>query len=411
KERKIEHVAAPEFDTDAVNKSYVERTLRGTRNEIEESFRMTRRDVYEVRNDMEKMRRNVEEIKYLNKRVTAQMKNVVTNEILENSFKERLQDVATNEEDMIVRALRDTQKDISNDVEKVRNNVEEVSKSVSALSMKVSNEIQRDVTDLRQQLHNIATKEMLETNKIQRGVTDLRQQMNNTVTKRMLEKSFKTTGRDIIVDMIVRALRDTQKDISNDVEKVRNNVEEVSKNVSALLMKVSNEIYRGVTDLRQQINNTVTKETLEESFSDYNHRKHRTIRMRPIDVTSTIAKRLLSTVYSHVKIAAPTRFKIGDPVRISKFKTIFEKGYTPNWFIEIFYIVKTQRTNPATYLLKDYQGKPIAGGFYEYELQRVSNHDVYLVEKILRKRGNKVYVKWLGMDSSHNSWIDKTDVL
>ncbi|KYN28494.1 hypothetical protein ALC57_02086 [Trachymyrmex cornetzi] len=216
KERKIEHVAAPEFDTDAVNKSYVERTLRGTRNEIEELFRMTRRDVQEVRNDMEKMRRNVEEIKYLNRSVTAQMKNVVTNEILENSFKERLQEM-----------------------------------------------IQRGVTDLRQQLHNIATKEMLETNEIQRGVTDLRQQMNNTVTKETLEKSFKTTGRNIIV----RALQDMQKDnISNDVEKVRNNVEEVSNSVNALLMKVSNEIHRGVTDLRQQMLNIVTKETLEESF-------------------------------------------------------------------------------------------------------------------------------------------------
>lgn len=150
---------------------------------------------------------------------------------------------------------------------------------------------------------------------------------------------------------------------------------------------------------------------LPRLLSDYNHRKHRTIGIRPIDVTPVVAKRLLSTVYSHVKIAAPTRFKVGDPVRISKFKTIFEKGYTPNWSTEIFYIVKTQRTNPATYLLKDYQGKPIAGGFYEHELQRVSNPDVYLVEKILRKRGNEVYVKWLGMDNSHNSWIDKTNVL
>ena len=66
-------------------------------------------------------------------------------------------------------------------MEKVQNNVEEVSKSVSALSTKMSNEIQRGITDLRQQMHNMATKEMLETNEIQRGVTDLRQQMNNTI--------------------------------------------------------------------------------------------------------------------------------------------------------------------------------------------------------------------------------------
>ena len=119
----------------------------------------------------------------------------------------------------------------------------------------------------------------------------------------------------------------------------------------------------------------------------------------------------MSTVYSHVKIAAPTRFKISDPIHISKFKTIFEKDYTPNWFTEIFYIVKTQRTNLATYLLKDYQGKSIAGEFYKHELQRASNPDVYLMEKILRKRGNKVYEKWLGMDSSHNFWIHETNVL
>ncbi|KYN14897.1 hypothetical protein ALC57_12889, partial [Trachymyrmex cornetzi] len=192
----------------------------------------------------------------LTRDVTVRMKNVVTN-ALEKSFE-------TMGRDMIVRALRDMQKDISNDVEKMRNNVEEVSKSVSALSTKVFNEIQRGVTDLRQQLHNIATKEMLETNEIQRGITDLyvTARMKNVVTNEILEKSFKTTGRD----MTVRALRDTQKHISNDVEKVRSNVEEVSKSVNALLMKVSNEIHRGVTDLRQQMNNMVTKETLEESF-------------------------------------------------------------------------------------------------------------------------------------------------
>ncbi|KYN22395.1 hypothetical protein ALC57_05207 [Trachymyrmex cornetzi] len=240
KKRKIEHVAAPEFDTDAVNKSYVERTLRDTRNEIEESCGA-------IRSDMGKVRRNVEEIQRLTRDVTVRMmKNVVTNATLKKSFE-------TIGRDMIVRALRDTQKDISNDVEKVRNNVE-VSKSVSALSMKVSNEIQRDVTDLHQQMLNMVTKEM-----IQRDVTA---RMKNVVTNEILEKSFKTTGRD----MIVRALRDTQKDISDDVEKVQNNVEEFSNSVNALLMKVSNEIHRGVTDLHQQMLNMVTKETLEESF-------------------------------------------------------------------------------------------------------------------------------------------------
>ncbi|KAL6416552.1 hypothetical protein ACFW04_013359 [Cataglyphis niger] len=133
--------------------------------------------------------------------------------------------------------------------------------------------------------------------------------------------------------------------------------------------------------------------------------------MRPVDVTPAIADKFLNTIYSNVKIAAPMKFKPNDPVRVSKFKTIFEKGFTPNWTTEIFRITKVQQTNPVTYLLKDSQNEPIAGGFYEHELLRVSDPDVYLVEKVLRRRGDEVYVKWLGMDETHNFWIKKAAVL
>ena len=91
--------------------------------------------------------------------------------------------------------------------------------------------------------------------------------------------------------------------------------------------------------------------------------------------------------------------------------TIFEKGYTSNWTTEVFTIVKVQRTNPVTYLLEDYCGKSVAGAFYEYELHRATHPDVYLVEKVLRRKGDKVYVKWLGFDESHNSWIHKNNVI
>ncbi|XP_071653079.1 uncharacterized protein [Temnothorax longispinosus] len=74
-------------------------------------------------------------------------------------------------------------------------------------------------------------------------------------------------------------------------------------------------------------------------------------------------------------------------------------------------VVGVQKTNPVTFLLEDSRGKPVAGGFYEYELHRVANPDVYLVEKVLRKRGDEVYVKWLGFDNSYNSWIHKNNVL
>ncbi|XP_018395609.1 PREDICTED: uncharacterized protein LOC108774095 [Cyphomyrmex costatus] len=133
--------------------------------------------------------------------------------------------------------------------------------------------------------------------------------------------------------------------------------------------------------------------------------------MRPADVTPAIAERLLGTVYSAIKIAGPAKFKVCDAVRVSKFKTIFEKGFTPNWTTEVFKIIKVEQTNPVMYLLEDFRGELIAGGFFEYELHRVANPDVYLVEKVLRKRGNEVYVKWLRLDNSHNSWIHKDNIL
>lgn len=91
---------------------------------------------------------------------------------------------------------------------------------------------------------------------------------------------------------------------------------------------------------------------------------------------------------------------------ISKYKNLFEKGYTPNWSTEIFTIDHRKPTNPATYILKDGQGNLIQGGFYQQELQRTRYPDVFLVEKVLRRKGNQELVKWLGFDNTHNSWVD-----
>ena len=63
-----------------------------------------------------------------------------------------------------------------------------------------------------------------------------------------------------------------------------------------------------------------------------------------------------------------------------------------------------------TYLLKDYQNKPISGSFYEQELAKVKNPDIYFIEKVLKRGGNELYVKWLGFDKSHNSWINENNV-
>ena len=65
-----------------------------------------------------------------------------------------------------------------------------------------------------------------------------------------------------------------------------------------------------------------------------------------------------------------SRFKVGDRVKISKFKNIFAKGYTPNWSRGIFIVDKINDTVPYTYNLKDLIGEEIIGSFYDRELQK-----------------------------------------
>lgn len=142
-------------------------------------------------------------------------------------------------------------------------------------------------------------------------------------------------------------------------------------------------------------------------INNYNSRVHSTIGMAPRNVKDN---RLLKTVYSHIKILDRGKFCVGDRVRISKHKGVFEKGFTANWSTELFTITKIQNTNPVTYLLQDYCKQPILGAFYKEELQKTLHPQTYLVERVLRKKGNKVYVKWLGFTNEHNSWINKSDI-
>lgn len=146
-------------------------------------------------------------------------------------------------------------------------------------------------------------------------------------------------------------------------------------------------------------------------IEDYNNTVHRTIGIKPKDVT---IQNSAEVSIKFVRIANANRIKprlkVGDKVRVSRIKQLFEKGYIPNWSTEIFTVSRVAATDPVTYHLIDYQNNPISGGFYEQELSKVKYPDIYLVEKVLRRRGNQVYVKWLGFDDSHNSWINTNDL-
>ena len=104
------------------------------------------------------------------------------------------------------------------------------------------------------------------------------------------------------------------------------------------------------------------------------------------------------------------KFKVGDHLRISKYKNIFAKGNTPNWSEEIFVIKGIENTVPQTYVINDLNDEEIVGTFYEKELRK-TNQEEFRIEKVIKKKGNKLYVKWKGFDNLFNSWIDKKDLV
>ena len=89
------------------------------------------------------------------------------------------------------------------------------------------------------------------------------------------------------------------------------------------------------------------------------------------------------------------KFKVGDYVRISKYKNIFAKGYMPNWSEEVFTIGKIKNTVPWTYVINDLNSEEIIGTFYEKELQK-TNQKEFRIEKVIKKKSDKLYVKWKG---------------
>ena len=127
--------------------------------------------------------------------------------------------------------------------------------------------------------------------------------------------------------------------------------------------------------------------------------------MRPIDVKDNTYIDFGKEVNDN-----DSKFKVGDHVRISKYKKKFAKGYTPNWSEEVFVIKEIKNTVPWTYVINDLNDEEIFGTFYEKELQKIDQQE-FRIEKVISKKGDKLYVKWKGYVNSFNSWIDKKDLV
>lgn len=107
---------------------------------------------------------------------------------------------------------------------------------------------------------------------------------------------------------------------------------------------------------------------LKNLVAQYNNSHHRTIKMRPIDVNKHNERSVLLNIKKtldkqHKLDKQKPKFKVGDKVRINKYKGKFDKGYLPNWSNEIFTILAVKLTQPITYILKDEMGEIIKGDF------------------------------------------------
>ena len=160
--------------------------------------------------------------------------------------------------------------------------------------------------------------------------------------------------------------------------------------------------------------NTQYLDMLPKLVEQYNNTKHSSIKMTPIEASKKINE---GTVYFNLygdmeQVSSKAKFKVGDKVRISKYKrNVFDKGYTPNWTEEMFTVDKIQYTNPITYKIKDLRGEEIKGSFYELELLK-AKQDVFRIDKVIRRdyKKKQALVKWKGYSDEFNSWIPMKDL-
>ena len=186
--------------------------------------------------------------------------------------------------------------------------------------------------------------------------------------------------------------------------------EEKSSGVERWNRTIKSKMWKQFTVQR----NTRYLDMLPKLVKEYNNKKHSSIKMTPIEASK---KSNEGTVYFNLygdmrQVTSQLKFKVGDKVRISKYKrNVFDKGYTPNWTEELFIIDKIQYTNPIKYKLKDLRGDDIQGSFYEPELLK-DTQDVFRIDKVIWRdyKKKQTLVKWKGYSDDFNSWISFKDL-
>ena len=167
------------------------------------------------------------------------------------------------------------------------------------------------------------------------------------------------------------------------------------------IKSLKNKIYKYMTS----ISKNVYIDKLDKIVDEYNNTFHKAIKTKPVDVKDNTYINFVKEINDK-----DPKLKVGDHVRISKYKNVFTKGYMPNWSEEVFISSKIKNSVPWTYIINDLNGEEIVGTFYEKKLQK-TNQKQFGIEKVLKKKGDNLYVKWKGYDNSFNCWINKKDLV
>ena len=155
----------------------------------------------------------------------------------------------------------------------------------------------------------------------------------------------------------------------NDIEMYSTFNEGKSVVAERFIKTLKNKIYKHMTT----IGKNVYFNDLDDIVDKHNNSIHSSIKIKPKDVTDDSF-----VEYSEETNAKGPKFKVGDNVRISKYKNIFAKGYAPNWSEEGFVVNKVQNIAPWTYLINDLNGEEIKGSFYEKNYKRLIRKNLVL---------------------------------
>ena len=159
---------------------------------------------------------------------------------------------------------------------------------------------------------------------------------------------------------------------------------------------------------------------LQDLVYSYNHTRHSSIKMTPMEVNSGNVTQVFRNLYGsfsdRYKTVPQMKFNKDDQVRISKLRGVFNKSYEQTFTDEVFTVTEGIPRTPPVYKLQDADGEPIEGSFYEAELQkvRIEGGKLYAVEKILKRRTvrgvKQVLVRWKNWPEKFNSWVKASDL-